>query len=277
MKQYSIPRNIWRIIYPLLIYLGIMFVTIFIFAVAITVAVGDENFEYYYFGATTWMTLVTHVLSFIIFALIWRKERVKLPRFENNKLNTVKILAVIFISIGVCYALSLLSVITGFYRHIGTYEEIVEQLFDAPIALQFILLVIVAPVMEEIMYRGVIFNRLNSWMPTWVAVLISSALFGVMHLNFYQGVFAFLAGILFCVLYVRYRNMWIAIIAHAAFNLAAWIFNMATEAGAYIPTTLLLFTSPVVVLFFALVIKKFTEPAYVATEISPQEFEAEAE
>ena len=54
----------------------------------------------------------------------------------------------------------------------------------------FMIAVIAAPVVEEILFRGIVLRSMRKFTPVWAAILISSVLFGVYHLNIVQAAYA---------------------------------------------------------------------------------------
>jgi membrane protease YdiL (CAAX protease family) len=97
------------------------------------------------------------------------------------------------------------------------YTQSVEQMFQTPIP-TFFQLVIVAPLMEELIFRGFLLKRALRWRKTWVAVLLVAAVFGLLHLSFVQGFSALAAGIFLCLLYVWKQSVGLCILAHGLFN-----------------------------------------------------------
>lgn len=83
--------------------------------------------------------------------------------------------------------------------------------------LYFIILVVAPAILEEFCFRGVICGRLARYNKT-AAVLISSILFSLIHMNFDQIPFAFAAGLLLGYLYVRTGSIWGGVILHAVNN-----------------------------------------------------------
>ena len=80
--------------------------------------------------------------------------------------------------------------------------------------------VVLAPVSEELLFRGIMLRRLQNYLPGfWGPALISSAIFGIYHMNLAQGIFAFLFGLLICAVYDSMQNLWAAIALHAGGNL----------------------------------------------------------
>lgn len=75
-------------------------------------------------------------------------------------------------------------------------------LINEPLYLDVIMAVFVAPILEEIVFRGVIMNNLKKY-GIRVAIIINSLLFGLSHYNIEMIIPAFLTGIIFS--YVAYK------------------------------------------------------------------------
>lgn len=84
-----------------------------------------------------------------------------------------------------------------------------------------ILAVVVAPVTEEVLFRGVILRGLLSRWKPWPAIAISAALFTAMHFNPAQAPIAFALGLVLGWVYVRTRSLGLCILGHALNNAAA--------------------------------------------------------
>jgi hypothetical protein len=82
----------------------------------------------------------------------------------------------------------------------------------------FFALVIVAPVTEEALFRGLILRGFLGRYRTGVAVAASAALFALFHVNPYQFVAAFVLGLLLAWVFVRTRSLWPCIVGHAFAN-----------------------------------------------------------
>ena len=112
--------------------------------------------------------------------------------------------------------------------------EIVEIAWLGPF-----LAVVIAPVTEEIVFRGLILRGLlGRWRPM-AAILFSSGLFALVHFNPAQAPVALLLGLLTGWLYARTRSLGLCILAHALNNAASYLtwfpfevtgFNAITEA-----------------------------------------------
>ena len=80
--------------------------------------------------------------------------------------------------------------------------------------------VIVAPVAEEILHRGVILSVMLRHLRPWKAVMLGSLFFGVLHLNFMAIPALTLAGMFFSYGYLHTRSLLTPIVMHVVFNAA---------------------------------------------------------
>lgn len=92
-----------------------------------------------------------------------------------------------------------------------------------------IIAVIVAPVMEEVLFRGLLLQRWALRWGTMTGVILSSALFAMAHVEV-LGHFAF--GVAMAALYLRTRSLWVPISAHALNN---FIVSVLTLPGKLSP------------------------------------------
>ncbi len=79
--------------------------------------------------------------------------------------------------------------------------------------------VIVAPIVEEVFFRGLIFNYLRGHFSVLKALLISSVLFSFGHLRFDDFFLLFFDGIIFCLIFYKTGSLLFSIIAHSFTNL----------------------------------------------------------
>jgi membrane protease YdiL (CAAX protease family)/uncharacterized RDD family membrane protein YckC len=80
----------------------------------------------------------------------------------------------------------------------------------------------IAPVVEEIVFRGMVFGWLRGRTPLAWAVVISAALFALEHIGFLQLTLflpIFAMGVVLALLYHHARSIWPSVLVHATFNL----------------------------------------------------------
>ena len=82
----------------------------------------------------------------------------------------------------------------------------------------WVLVCLIAPMIEEMFFRGILLRGMLRRYSPVDAIVYSSFVFGLAHLNVYQFVVAFYVGILLAVLYTRTASLWPGIVLHAALN-----------------------------------------------------------
>jgi len=82
----------------------------------------------------------------------------------------------------------------------------------------FLVVVLIGPVMEELLFRGVILHGFLANYPRRTAIVTSAALFGLYHLNPWQAVPAFVVGLLFASWRVTTGSLWPGIAGHVLGN-----------------------------------------------------------
>ncbi|MCP4523989.1 MAG: CPBP family intramembrane metalloprotease [Candidatus Gracilibacteria bacterium] len=85
-------------------------------------------------------------------------------------------------------------------------------------------IVIVVPITEEVIFRGIILKGLSCHCSSIKAILYSSILFSLFHLNPYQFISSFLGGLFLGHLYLKTNSIIPSIIAHAFFNLFSIVY-----------------------------------------------------
>lgn len=96
-----------------------------------------------------------------------------------------------------------------------------EMLLSAKFSVQVIGLVILVPVAEELIFRGLIYQRMKRFFPVQLAVFFSALLFAVYHGNPIQIIFAFPMALALAGVYEYGNNLIYPILFHAGSNLAA--------------------------------------------------------
>lgn len=109
------------------------------------------------------------------------------------------------------------------------YEASSELVLGGSMVINLLAVVLVAPIVEEVIFRGLILSRLRRAMPTAVAAFISSALFAIAHGAWVWMAYAFVTAMAFCFISVKYRSIAVSIAAHMVFNLFGVIMGSLGE------------------------------------------------
>ena len=100
------------------------------------------------------------------------------------------------------------------------FWELFDQVFESDYGFYgaFMKVVIVAPIIEELIFRGVIMHGFMRNYPKIIAIFVSALLFALFHLNPWQFPATFLLGLLLGWVMVITRNIFACIIGHAINN-----------------------------------------------------------
>ncbi|MFN5778758.1 MAG: lysostaphin resistance A-like protein [Novosphingobium sp.] len=140
------------------------------------------------------------------------------------------------LALGLAGGAMLFTVMTGIVALLGGFESL--GLRGAGAIWSMLSLAVFSSVFEEILLRGIVFRHLEVWWGSWIALALSSALFGALHIMnpdatwFSSVAIAVEAGILLGAAYMLTRRLWLAIGIHAAWNFTqGWVFSVPVSGG----------------------------------------------
>jgi uncharacterized protein len=138
--------------------------------------------------------------------------------------GAITILQALWAGMAVIGTSFVLSEIDNVLRFVCPPPPAISEVFDMgflehgqPLS-QLFLLVVVAPVTEELLFRGLILRGLLTRHRPLAAVLLSSLLFALLHVNPWQFVSTFALGVLFAWFYLRTGSLGLCMFGHAVTN-----------------------------------------------------------
>lgn len=126
------------------------------------------------------------------------------------------------LAFSVSLGLNALLTMTDFADSSQTYREVADRQYGVVFAVGVILYGMISPLAEEVVFRGVIYNRLRRFYGPAVGIVVSGVLFGVFHGNPVQGVYGACLGMLMAYLYERSGRFLIPLLFHAVANLTVY-------------------------------------------------------
>ena len=235
-----------------LLILGILYCVPILLSYTLIFFFGYERAYTLYMDHITAVSMISYLIALLPSA-IWYHLAVGRKKGNHKKTHTLKLShfgAVILLVFALNHAISLLLSILALLLPHATmaYDSLVENGGMTAYSLTWFLAVIVlAPLAEEMIFRGLICHYLKKTRMPFVAVnMIQAALFGCFHMNLIQGIYAFILGLFLGYLAYRYRTVKAAILAHAVFNLCGTVLT-ALEAAFLSPsmqTTIILLSLP---------------------------------
>jgi len=82
----------------------------------------------------------------------------------------------------------------------------------------FILLVVLAPIFEELLFRGYLFGAIRAKNNFWVSAILTNLTFGLMHGQLNVGIDVFILSLFLCYLREKTQTIWPGILVHALKN-----------------------------------------------------------
>lgn len=160
-------------------------------------------------------------------------RRIPLPAgLPFEKAGAVKILACVFLGSAGCMLANFpASIVVSLEQAMGFSGTVPDMpLNDNPAVLAFYVLnvVVIPPIVEEMMFRGMILQGLRRFGEGF-AVVASAALFGLYHGNLAQTVFAFLCGLVLGFVVIRTNSLLPSILIHAINNASAVAIQMVEK------------------------------------------------
>lgn len=113
------------------------------------------------------------------------------------------------------------------------FTQLMNQL-SGDIPMMIVMAVFFAPLLEEIIFRGIIMKGLinKGWQP-WKAILLSSVVFGIVHGNPWQFVGAVLLGCVLGLVYLKTKSLLMPILLHAFNNLVSCLLVIYSKSESF--------------------------------------------
>lgn len=223
----------WEVLFPYLIYYLVFNAVYIVVAFAYQTSLG-----YFDGGYRQFMTVHADTVSGVAEGLcrliailplvpMLKKELLeRVPKRQREKgvsqgqlmeLTTTVILAVC-VSLGLNVVLAL----TGFAETSASYQRVADHQYGVGFGIGLVLYGLISPLAEEVVFRGVIYNRLRRLFGPMIGIVVSALFFGVFHGNLVQGVYGTVIGLLIAYVYERRSSFFWPVLFHAAANLAVY-------------------------------------------------------
>lgn len=219
-KQPYLPK-IWPAVVLLLGYAFVMFVP----AVIIRIF-----YDIFGFSADMLIDALSSMATLAIL-IYWinRKKTLNLDPLLDKKLPIGFYLAAIPLTVGTTIILSDIDNLLRFFLPMNDFwREAFASLTGGNDAMwkAFIAVSIVAPVVEEVLFRGIILPGFLTHYSRKKAILVSALLFALVHANPWQFTPAFVAGLITAYLFVRTGSLLLCIFVHALNNSLGFIVRL---------------------------------------------------
>ncbi len=211
---------------PFLCALGIQIVTVILFSIFMeieTLSTSSEALNEASYEFLLMVSALSAIICVIVFG-IWYKKIDK--GFKNAKLkdvNRAEILGYIFLlgiglQMGIAGVVNLISSIKP--EWFNAYDEVINTLGMGNSLISTVYIAIIAPISEEIIFRGVIMEKFRKNMTFFKANILQALLFGIYHMNIVQGTYAFIMGLFAGLVYYKLKSLYAVILLHMIINIS---------------------------------------------------------
>lgn len=171
-------------------------------------------------------TFVTAVLSTVWYILSKRNNDLKVKELFSWKF----VGCILAMGIGLQFAIT--AVLEYVFMvlpqsYVEKYNELMSTITGTSLTwLSVVTTVILAPIAEETIYRGLTFKIAKKYMPFLWANFIQALFFGIYHMNLIQGAYAFAFGLILGMTAEYFNSIYASMALHAVINAAAYLIEV---------------------------------------------------
>lgn len=180
--------------------------------------------------------VAVHITQVILCLILYRTVFKAKPVKPEKPFQATTLPGIFFLAVGLEFVISLCLCGANvlFPEVMENYAELMEQSGLGEMSLlSTIATLILAPIGEEILFRGMTIRILRKATDKFFIINIFQALcFGIAHANIVQGTYAFALGLVLGALVKKYNNIYVSIFAHLGFNVAGTYFISWVTAGS---------------------------------------------
>ena len=176
---------------------------------------------------------VLMIVTFIALAgvfLLWHcKQKDKPVVAPPDKVFCFSNIAIILISglaMQIAVSMCLNLILPLFPQTLENYSSLLENLVGGNVIISVISTAVLAPIVEELIFRELMSKQLRKLFPFWFANMIQALAFGIYHLNIVQGIYAFFIGLLFGYVAYRLKSIWASIMLHGIVNASGLVLGI---------------------------------------------------
>jgi len=172
--------------------------------------------------------LLITIIGVAIFLPIFLKLFNKYKNKENIKIKNLDTLLLIILGITICFIFNI-----GLF-YLNKAFKVMSFLvydFDIHLLIAIICTGIIGPILEEFLFRGIVYNHLKTFEEPKTAMILGSLIFALVHTNYVNMVYAFLIGLVLIFVYEKYKTLKAPIILHIAANTTNILFLRLIVTG----------------------------------------------
>lgn len=169
----------------------------------------------------TELTILADILMIALCAVVIYARGGRFKKYIGiEKTSVLQILGALIAGAAIWYvSIIALSDLLAGSQALENYGVHVSKLHQSSPIIVFILTVIIAPITEEIVFRGALFSSITRFLNKPIAVIVTSLLFAIVHVDPVQMGYAFVLGVMLAFIRAETGRILPCIAMHFAFNL----------------------------------------------------------
>ena len=155
----------------------------------------------------------------------------------------------VILGMSAAIALNILMGLSGLTDSSDSYVEVAKRQFELPMMLGIFLYGLISPLAEEVVFRGLVYNRMRRCRVGLIlSMVLSSRFFGIYHFNVVQGIYGTLMGLMIVWIYESFGAFLYPYMVHAAANMAIYVISSTADGIQRIMTPVMLIISGAIVI-----------------------------
>lgn len=195
-------------------------------------------------------SLLIILITVIIFIPILYKVFKKYKQINNFKLKDVVIPITFGITISLIYNITLFEL-----NNVFNFTNIFE-VSSLPIIVQIICSGICGPILEELVFRGIVYNKLKEFNKPMTSIILTSIIFALFHTNIINAIYAFGVSFILIYLYEKYKTLKAPILMHIFLNTTIILMLKLIIKNFVVFNLYLLIVSIIILLILRIYLKK---------------------
>ncbi|SUY46974.1 CAAX amino protease family protein [Clostridium putrefaciens] len=169
------------------------------------------------------LTLIAALITFVIYILVLRNKQQNLwQRCNFKKIDLSNMWKIVIIAISVsAFSSSIVYLMADKFESYNKVNNSIASAYGSILSMLCILILI--PIFEEILFRGLIFNELKKTSNIYLAIILQAVIFAIFHGNMLQGIYTFLLGVILSLIYIWTNSLLGNILCHIIYNLCGVI------------------------------------------------------
>ena len=207
---------------------------------------------------------IVALICIFIFKWMIQKEWAKRPYQIEMKPSVKKAyICVAAVSVGFTISFNLLINAWGIFKYDWDFAKVSRLIYSEPLVMQILVIGFIVPICEELLFRGIIYERISQTGKPFTAMMLTSVLFAFFHGTFIQIVYAFVFSCLLIYAYQKCGSFIAPLSFHIISNLSSLVLRqMSTLSTLGYSIGIVLFVMMGVLGLFLLKQDKFYRKVY---------------